>query len=135
MRLPVLPSHTPVTIRAPFAQYSHAIEVPAGHRLLVCSGQLGAMPDDAVPEDVEAQAAICFSNITEILRAAGMTIDDIVRLNAFVTDREDLAGYMKARDRFVGARKPASTLMIVTGFSRPEFKVEIEALAAGKARP
>mgnify|MGYP001417242579 CR=1 FL=1 len=131
----MLPSHTPSTIRAPFAHYSHGIEVPAGYRLLVCSGQLGATPDDTVPEEVEDQANLCFSNIAEILRSAGMSIDDIVRLNAFVTGREHLAGYMRARDRFIGARKPASTLMIVSGFARPEFKVEIEALAAGKARP
>lgn len=131
----MLPSHTPSTIRAPFAHYSHGIEVPAGYRLLVCSGQLGATANDTVPEDVEDQADLCFSNIAEILRSAGMSTDDLVRLNAFVTGREHLAGYMRARDRFIGARKPASTLMIVSGFARPEFKVEIEALAAGKARP
>ncbi|WP_367192607.1 RidA family protein [Amorphus sp. 3PC139-8] len=130
----MLTPHTPETIRAPFANYAHGIEVPAGYRLLVCSGQLGATPDDQVPADVEAQAEICFSNIVEILKSAALCADDIVRLNAFVTDRADLAGYMRARDRFVGARAPASTLMIVSGFSRPEFKVEIEALAAGKAR-
>lgn len=131
---PLLTPHTPDTIRAPFANYAHGIEVPAGYRLLVCSGQLGVTPDDQVPDDVEAQAELCFANIVEILHAAAFSVDDIVRLNAFVTDRADLAGYMRARDRFVGARAPASTLMIVSGFSRPEFKVEIEALAAGKAR-
>ena len=43
-----------------------------------------------------------------------------------------MAGYMAARDAWLaGARRlPASTLMIVSGFTRPEFVVEIEALAA-----
>ncbi len=59
-----------------------------------------------------------------------MTISDIVRLNAYVTAAEHLGGYMRARDQFVGAPPPASTLMIVSGFARPEFKVEVEAIAA-----
>lgn len=130
----MLTSHTPDTIRPPFAQYVHGVEIPAGFRLLVCSGQLGVTVDDTIPEDVEAQADQCFANIREILRSADMSADDVVRLNAFVTDRAHLAGYMRARDRFIGARAPASTLMIVSGFTVPELKVEVEALAAGMAR-
>ena len=59
-----------------------------------------------------------------------MTMADIVRINAYVIAAEYLGGYMKVRDEFVGSPPPASTLMIVQGFSRPEFKVEIEAVAA-----
>ena len=59
-----------------------------------------------------------------------MTLSDIVRINAFVTAREHLRGYMAARDRYVGTPPPASTLMIVSGFARPDFVVEIEAVAA-----
>ena len=40
---------------------------------------------------------------------------------------------MAVRDRMVGSPPPASTLMIVSGFARPEFLVEIEVVAAGKA--
>jgi enamine deaminase RidA (YjgF/YER057c/UK114 family) len=40
---------------------------------------------------------------------------------------------MDARDRFVASPPPASTLMIVSGFARPEFKVEVEAIAASAA--
>ena len=38
--------------------------------------------------------------------------------------------YMIVRDRYVALPPPASTLMIVSGFTRPEFKVEVEAIAA-----
>jgi enamine deaminase RidA (YjgF/YER057c/UK114 family) len=41
-----------------------------------------------------------------------------------------MAPYMAVRDRCVAFPAPASTLMIVSGFARSEFKVEIEALAA-----
>lgn len=120
----------PTVIRRPFARYSHAVEVPAGARLLLVSGQLGIGVDDAIPESVEEQAAICFRAIAACLAEAGMEAGDIVRLNAYVTDRAYLADYMAARDRFIADPPPASTLMIVSGFARPEFKVEVEALAA-----
>lgn len=121
---------TPASIRPPFARYSHAIEVPAGARLIAVSGQLGVGPDDAAPDGAEAQAALCFANIVAILAEGGMGMADVIRLNAYVTGREHLAGYMAARDRAVGEARPASTLMIVSGFARPEFVVEVEALAA-----
>ncbi|SFU04378.1 RidA family protein [Mesorhizobium sp. YR577] len=122
---------TPKTIKPPFARYSHGVEVPAGKRLVLCSGQLGIGPDDAIPEDAGAQAELCFGNIAAILGEAGLTLKDIVRINAFVTDRVYLRPYMDVRDRLFSDPAPASTLMIVSGFARPEFKVEIEVIAAG----
>ncbi len=121
----------PKSIRPPFARYSHGIELPAGKRLVFCSGQLGIGPDDSVPDDAGAQAELCFANVAAILAEAGMGLENIVRINAFVTDRAYLRPYMDVRDRVVGDPPPASTLMIVAGFARPEFKVEIEAIAAG----
>jgi enamine deaminase RidA (YjgF/YER057c/UK114 family) len=120
----------PAGARAPFARYSHAVEVPAGARWLVCSGQLGISPGDEIPEACDAQAVLCFEAIAACLTAAGMSFADIVRINAYVTDRAHMAPYMAVRDRYVALPPPASTLMIVAGFTRPEFKVEIEALAA-----
>ncbi|WP_018387501.1 RidA family protein [Ancylobacter sp. FA202] len=120
----------PPAIRPPFARYSHAVEIAAGARLLLVSGQLGISPDEVIPEGVEEQADLCLAAIDACLIEAGMARADIVRLNAYVTDRAHLPGYMAARDRFIADPPPASTLMIVSGFARPEFKVEIEALAA-----
>ena len=122
---------TPKTIKPPFARYSHGVEVPAGKRLVLCSGQLGIGPDDAVPDDVGAQAELCFANIAAILAEAGLGLKNIVRINAYVTDRDCLGPYMTVRDRLLSDPAPASTLMIVSGFARPEFKVEIEVTAAG----
>ena len=121
---------TPSSSHPPFANYAHGVEVPPGSRIVFCSGQLGIGRDGAIPETVEAQAHLCFRSIIAILGEAGMTMSDLVRLNAYVTSAEHLSGYMKARDQFVGNPPPASTLMIVSGFARPEFKVEIEAIAA-----
>jgi len=59
-----------------------------------------------------------------------MTLGDIVRINAYVTAREHMKGYMAVRDRMVGSPPPASTLMIVSGFTTPEFLLEVEVVAA-----
>ncbi len=123
---------TPPVIRPPFARYSHGVSVEAGARILFCSGQLGIAPDDRVPEDAPAQATLCFDNIRAVLDEAGMGTADVVRLNGYVSDQAYLADYMAARDAFIGSvdPPPASTLMIVTGFARKVFKVEVEAIAA-----
>jgi len=122
---------TPNAIKPPFARYSHGVEVPAGKRLVLCSGQVAIEPDDTIPEEAGAQTQLCFRNIETILTEAGLGLKDIVRINAYVTDRAYLKDYMAVRDRLVADPPPASTLMIVSGFARPEFKVEIEVIAAG----
>jgi enamine deaminase RidA (YjgF/YER057c/UK114 family) len=120
----------PQTIHPPFANYAHGVEVDPGARTVFCSGQLGVALDGSVPEGAEAQARLCFQAIAAILAEAGMSLSDVVRINAYVSGAEHLSGYMKVRDEFIGKPPPASTLLVVSGFSRPEFKVEIEAVAA-----
>lgn len=122
----------PPTISPPFGRYAHGVEVPAGARLVVTSGQLALLPDGTVPEGAAAQARQCLLQITAILEQAGMGPADVIRLNAFVTDRAHMAAYMAARDAWLTRvdRLPASTLVIVSGFTRPEFLVEVEATAA-----
>jgi 2-iminobutanoate/2-iminopropanoate deaminase len=126
-------SLSPSHIHPPFAPYSHGIEVAPGSRLVFCSGQLGIAADKVVPPDCAGQTKLCFDNIAAILAEAGMTLQNIVRINAFVSGREHLAQYMAVRNALFAAPYPASTLMIVSGFARPEFVVEIEAIAAGPA--
>lgn len=125
----------PVAIHPPFAAYSHGMAIDSPARLVFCSGQLGIAADGAVPAACDAQTALCFDNIRAILKEAGLGLADIVRLNAYVTDRAHLSAYMAVRDRLFAAPCPASTLMIVSGFARPEFLVEIEAVAAAPLSP
>jgi 2-iminobutanoate/2-iminopropanoate deaminase len=121
---------TPQTIHPPFARYAHGVEIPGGSRVVFCSGQLGIEKNGAIPEEMEAQARLCFQAVAAILGETGMDLSDLVRINAYVTGAQYLAGYMKVRDEYIGSPPPASTLMIVQGFARPEFKVEVEAVAA-----
>jgi enamine deaminase RidA (YjgF/YER057c/UK114 family) len=123
---------SPPSIAPPFAAYAHGVEVPAGARLVVTSGQLALAADGTVPTGAQAQAQLCFANCAAILAEAGMTPADVIRINAFVTDRAHMPGYMAARDAWLAGvtRLPASTLVIVAGFTRSEFLVEIEITAA-----
>jgi len=126
---------TPDSIRSPFGAYAHGTEIPAGARLIRTSGQLGIRPDDSVPESAYDQAVICFENIRQILTHGGMGPSDVAHVSAYVTDRSFFPDYMRARDEFIGQtdRPPSSTLVIVAGFTRPEFKVEVEVWAAEMA--
>jgi enamine deaminase RidA (YjgF/YER057c/UK114 family) len=121
---------TPTSMPAPFAAYSHGVVVKAGSDMVFCSGQLGIGPDQQVPEGAGDQAELCFANVAAILADAGMDFSHVVRINAYVTDRAYMRAYMDVRDRLFPAPCPASTLMIVSGFTRPEFKVEVEVIAA-----
>ena len=125
---------SPPAIRPPFAAYAHGVEVPAGLRWVCTSGQLGVAADDSLPDGAYAQAVQCLANCAAILAEAGMSPTDVVRINAFVTDRAHMAGYMRARDEWLAGltRLPASTLVIVAGFTRPEFLVEVEVTAAAR---
>ncbi len=122
---------SPLSIHPPFAPYSHGVELPGGQRLVFCSGQLGIDKEGAIPPDGAGQARLCVDNIQVILLEAGMGLENIVRINAYVSGREHLRPYMDVRNGLFGEPLPASTLMIVSGFARPEFVVEIEAIAAG----
>ena len=117
----------PSSVRRPFGNYNHGLLVPPGASLLVTSGQLGVGLDDRIPSDVTAQAEMCFKAIGAILEEAGMSFADVIRI---VTTREDFPAYMAVRDRYVQDPAPVSTLLIVGGFTRAEFLVEVEVTAA-----
>ncbi|MEF0942826.1 RidA family protein [Rhizobium sp. BR 362] len=120
----------PPSVRRPFGNYNHGLLVPPGASLLATSGQLGVGVDDEVPEDIGKQAELCFEAIKAILTGAEMSFADVIRISGFVTKREDFPAYMAVRDRYTLEPKPVSTLIIVAGFTRPEFLVEVEVTAA-----
>lgn len=121
---------TPDGMAKPAANYNHVAIVPRNTELVFLSGQLGVRVDGTVPESAAEQTDIAFQNIRAGLEASGSGLDRLIRVNAMVTDRRYLADYMAVRDRYVSSPAPTSTLIIVSGFARPEFKVEVEVIAA-----
>lgn len=122
--------HNPEGVSAPVSAYSHGVEVPAGARWLTLSGQVGIDVDGNLPADAAAQSAIIWRNIQRILEGAGMGVEDIVKMTAYLVDASDLAAYGAARTEVLGAHRPASTLVYVSGLVKPEMKVEVEVQAA-----
>ncbi|MEM5474919.1 RidA family protein [Pacificibacter sp. AS14] len=121
----------PSSISAPFGRYAHGVEIPPNWRTVRSSGQLGLALDGTIPTTVLEQARVCFANISAILAEANMGPADVAHISGFVTDRAYFAEYMVARDAFMQGidRPPASTLLIVSGFTKPEFLVEVEVMA------
>ncbi len=120
----------PATVAPPFSAYSHAVEVPANSRLLFVSGQLGVAPGGTVPADFEGQANQAFSNVMAILAEAGMGPADIVRVNTYLTDSDDIAAYRAIRDSHMGGHEAASTMLVISALAQPKFKIEVEAVSA-----
>ena len=121
--------HNPPTVFAAPA-YSHGIEAPPNARLLYVAGQVGVGLDGKVRDGTAAQADQVWANILNVLAAAGMGPENLHKITTFIVNEADVPVVRAAREKALGACKPASTLLIVKALANPEFKVEIEAVAA-----
>ena len=121
----------PESIHPPLGAYSHQVDVPGASRLLAIAGQVGRTPGGRVPEDPIEQVSVALENIHRSLEAAGMEIKDLVKLNWYVVGDMDLARRREVLAAWLGGHEPpASTLVYVVALAAPEYRVEIEALAA-----
>lgn len=68
--------------------YAQAIELTGASRTLYVSGQIPVTGDGNVPSEFEAQARLCWRNIEAQLRAADMTLDNLVKATIFLSDRK-----------------------------------------------
>jgi 2-iminobutanoate/2-iminopropanoate deaminase len=122
--------HNPRSITAPIGTYSHGMEVPPGARWLHVAGQIGVRPDGSVPASIEEQTEVVWQNILAVLADAGMGIGDVVKITSFLTRHENFPRFAQIRAKFLGSHRPASTLLVISSLARPEFLVEVEAIAA-----
>ncbi|MBQ0825592.1 RidA family protein [Streptomyces tagetis] len=115
---------------APAAQYTHVVS--ATGRLVAVSGQLALDAEGRIvgEGDAAAQARQVFENLRRCLAAAGAGFDDVVKLTYFVTDMAHMPAIRAARAGHIpDDRLPAASAVRVAGLVRPEFLMEIEALA------
>lgn len=126
----MLKAHVPGTVAAPNGAYSHAIEVPPNSRWLFVAGQIPIRPDGSIPGTIEEQTEVVWQNILAVLADAGMEVGDIVKITSLLTRHENFARFAQIRAKFLGAHRPASTSVIITALAKPEFLVEVEAVAA-----
>lgn len=108
--------------------YSQAIEVRNATRTLYVSGQIPVGVDGSVPADFASQARLAWTNVVAQLHAAGMTLDNLVKVTIFLSDRRYIPEYRQVRGEFLGERRPALTC-IITGIFDTAWLLEIEAIA------
>src|SRR3954447_6639629 len=80
-------SHNPATVHAPAGGYCMGLEVTQHRRLLFISGQVPQRSDGTVPDGFEAQCEQAWRNVKEVLAAAGLGVAHLVKVNTFLTDR------------------------------------------------
>ena len=113
--------------------FSQAVEVRGDQRVLYCAGQtsVDANGKPLHAGNIHAQLNLAIDNLETVLKQAGLTLANVVRLNYYTTD---VPAFMEAA-AVVGIRlkdvrcKPAGTLLGVTSLFHPYAMVEIEATA------
>ena len=113
----------------PVGGYAQSMEVSGASRLLFISGQIPADKEGQVPDDFEAQARLCWKNVIAQLNAADMTLDNLVQVRIFLSDRKYTADYRKVRIEVLEGRQVGLTT-IITGIFDEKWLLEIEAVAA-----
>ncbi|MBN9259652.1 MAG: RidA family protein [Hyphomicrobium sp.] len=113
---------------APAGTYSQAIEVRNATRTLYVSGQIPVAVDGTVPTAFADQARVAWQNVVAQLHAADMTLDNLVKVTIFLSDRRYIPEYRQVRSEFLGERRPALTC-IITGIFDTAWLLEIEAVA------
>ena len=81
-----------------------------------------------IADDAAAQCDQCFRNIAAALEQAGATLDDVVRVVFYLSDRADWPPCWPVVKRYLGTARPAAT-MLVAGLQSPAMKIEIEVTA------
>jgi enamine deaminase RidA (YjgF/YER057c/UK114 family) len=105
------------------------IEVKQHRRLLFISGQVPERVDGTVPEGFEAQCEQSWRNVVEVLAAAGLGVEHLVKVTTFLTDRSQLVTNRAIRRKMLGEHQPALTVVVVQTVDS-KWLLEIEAIAA-----
>jgi enamine deaminase RidA (YjgF/YER057c/UK114 family) len=124
-------SINPEEIEPPLT-YSHVV-IATGTRMVFIAGQVAGDKEGNVVGhgDMTAQAHQVFANIGHALAAAGARPDQVTKLTIFVANykREHLAHIEQGRVALFGDHKPTDTLVGVAALSRPEYLLEVDAVA------
>jgi 2-iminobutanoate/2-iminopropanoate deaminase len=110
--------------------YSQAVEVRNAARTLYISGQIPVARNGEVPESFREQARLAWRNIEAQLHAGEMTLDNIVKVTIYLSDRRFSAENREARAEVLKDRAPALTV-IIAGIFDTAWLLEIEAVACG----
>ena len=126
----------PEGLAKPFSAYSNASRVKAS-RFLFIAGQVALDVDGNLvgQGDIKEQARQIFANIKLILTSEGLEMSSIAKFTTYIARKEDIKPFYEVRDEifpelFPSGDYPPNTLLVVAQLVRPEFLLEIEAVAA-----
>jgi len=118
----------PGDVHAPWeGAYNHAVRAGT----VYVAGQVALDRDGNVvgKDDIVAQAELALTNLSRVLAAAGASNQNVVKLNVYLTRREDFTAWREVRRRYFTGEPPAATLAFVSGLADPDLLVEVEAIA------
>ena len=116
-------------IYAATPDYIHALEVTGAIRQLFVSGTMGLDKAGKPAPTLDAQLEQIWNNLREILKAAQMTTDNIVRVTSYLSNADFAQKNQNARIKALGTRRVPTTVIVVE-LLEPEWLVEIEIIAA-----
>lgn len=109
--------------------YAQAVELSDHQRILFVSGQVPEDEAGNVPADFRDQYRLAFANVRAHLEAAGMTLDNLVKVTIFLSARRCVDESRGLRSEILGARTPALTI-VLAGIIDERWLLEVEAVAA-----
>ncbi|TWO34686.1 RidA family protein [Seonamhaeicola sediminis] len=109
--------------------YSEAVKISDFSELLFISGQVPINAQGEVPNNIKDQCTMAWSNVEAQLKEANMTLDNLVKVTFFVSDRKYLPEVGQLRKQKLLNIKPALTI-VITGIYNENWLLEIEAIAA-----
>lgn len=109
--------------------YCHAVKTG---NLVFTSGQLGLDPKEGtLPEGVEAQADQALTNLNEVLKASGLSLDHVIKTTVFLNDINDFAAINAIYEKRFGDNKPARSCVEAGALPKGAL-FEIEAIAVAE---
>jgi reactive intermediate/imine deaminase len=117
-----------------YRPYRISLAIRAGEWIYV-SGQAGIDEQgQTAGPDFDSQAQRAFENLAAVLDAAGASLADVVKVTIMVTDMKYLDRIISFREEYFTEPYPADTLLQVAGLARPDWLVEIDAIALAPTR-
>jgi 2-iminobutanoate/2-iminopropanoate deaminase len=113
-------------------ELAHAADAVRAGGFVFVAGILPVDPEGALVggDDTVEQARFILDELGRILRSAGCSAQDVVKVCVYLTDVDDRPRINPLRQAFFGSTRPASTLVEVSGLAVAGAKVEIDAVAA-----
>ena len=111
--------------------YSQAVKVAGAQTILYIAGQVAydAAGNPAHRGDFKAQAREAFRCLKALVETGGGRMENIVKINTYITDIRYRADLVPVREEFFGKKGPASTLVQVAALAHPDWLIEVEAIA------